>query len=146
MNLITCCATLGIKSCRKAFVIADDESFTSLWRNFGPLVFAELFEFNYVIGWFFKVMPKNLNQTESELWLAHSKTFILIYFRKPFRGGTLSSLTMRSLHVNDMFVHGCECAHVFCVFFLTPAVTEPAESLAMLVETLKYSFVAWFWA
>lgn len=33
--------------------------------------------------------------------------------------------------------------HMFFVgFFLMPAVKEPAESLAMLVETLKYSFVA----
>lgn len=37
----------------------------------------------------------------------------------------------------------CLCTAVSVhMFFLMPAVTEPAESLAMLVETLKYSFVA----
>lgn len=42
-NLITACVTLGSHSCNQAFVIAGSGSFTSLWRNFGPVLFAEVF-------------------------------------------------------------------------------------------------------
>lgn len=42
------------------------ESFTSLWRNFGPLFFAELFQFSHAglfssMNGLCKVMPKHLN-------------------------------------------------------------------------------------
>ncbi len=43
LNLITGCATLCSNNWNQAFVITGNESFTSLWRNFGPLFFAELF-------------------------------------------------------------------------------------------------------
>ncbi len=43
LNLITGCATLCSNNCNQAFAITGNESFKSLWRNFGPLFFAELF-------------------------------------------------------------------------------------------------------
>lgn len=42
-NLITARVTLGSNSCNQAFVIAGSGSFTSLWRNFDPVLFAEVF-------------------------------------------------------------------------------------------------------
>ncbi len=43
LNLITGCGTLCSNNCNQAFAVTGNESFTSLWRNFGPLFFAELF-------------------------------------------------------------------------------------------------------
>lgn len=37
LNRITGWATLGSKNCNQAFAIADNESFTSVWRNVGAL-------------------------------------------------------------------------------------------------------------
>ncbi len=43
LNLIIGCATFCSNSCNQAFAITGNESFTSLWRIFGHLFFAELF-------------------------------------------------------------------------------------------------------
>ncbi len=43
VNLITGWATLSSNNCNQAFAIICNESVTALWRNFGPLILAELF-------------------------------------------------------------------------------------------------------
>ena len=43
LNLITACAALCSNNCNQMFAITCHECFTLLWRNFGPLFFAELF-------------------------------------------------------------------------------------------------------
>ena len=49
------------------FAITYNESFTVLWRNFGPLIFAELLSFNHIGGFssmncLLKVTPQHLNR------------------------------------------------------------------------------------
>ncbi len=41
VDIIMVCATLYSNSCKQAFVITG--AFTSLWRDSGPLLYAELF-------------------------------------------------------------------------------------------------------
>ncbi len=43
LNRITGCATFSSNNCNQTFAITGNEFFTSLWRNFDPLFFAELF-------------------------------------------------------------------------------------------------------
>ena len=42
LNLITGRATLSSNNCNQVFAMTGSESFTALWRNVGPLIFAEL--------------------------------------------------------------------------------------------------------
>lgn len=49
LNLITGCAIHGSKNWHQAFGITHNESFTSLWRNFGPLFLAELFQYEWSV-------------------------------------------------------------------------------------------------
>lgn len=50
LRLITGCTILGSKICNRVFVITGNESLASLWRKFGPLFFAELFQFSSTEG------------------------------------------------------------------------------------------------
>ncbi len=86
LNLITGCATLCGNNCNQAFAITGNESFTSLWRNFGPLFLA----------WIVLIQPHRrvfeheidcLNSCHSisigfmsGLWFGHSKTLILFFY------------------------------------------------------------------
>lgn len=66
LNLISGCASLGSKNYNEVFAITGDKSFTSPWKNFDPLLFAEQF-FNTATLVFqheqpVLVMPKHLNR------------------------------------------------------------------------------------
>lgn len=72
-------------------MITGKNSFTSLWRDFGPLFFPELFKFSHTGGFSsingpFNVMPKHLNLISVYTLTRSSQNLIFDLF-EPFRGG-----------------------------------------------------------
>ena len=72
------------------FAITYNESFTVLWRNFGPLIFAELLSFNHIGGFssmncLLKVTPQHLNRIQVRTLTRPLQS--LFVFLQPFRGG-----------------------------------------------------------
>ncbi len=91
LNLITGWATLSSNNCHQAFAITCNESVTVLWRNFGPLILAELLEFSHIGGFssmnrLFKVMPQHLNRIQVRT-LNRPLQSLHFVFLQPFRGG-----------------------------------------------------------
>lgn len=75
LNIITGCTTLSNKKCNQAFAITHNESFTSVWRNFGLIFCADLFSFIHIWGF------------SSMNCLTWSLQNLNVPFFEPFRGG-----------------------------------------------------------
>lgn len=107
LNLITGCSTLGGKNC--SHVITFNECFTSLWRNFFPLFFAE-FWFSYTEGvlsmdCLFKVWPKHLSWIKSRLTRCHT-------FNVPL-GFIFSHFELRNLKSRNFSNNFHQSSHLF---------------------------------
>ncbi len=91
LNVISGCATLCSNNCNQMLAITGNESFTSLWRNVGPLFFEECFNSAALKG--FRAWKDCLRSChsisigfKSGFSFGHSKTLIL-FFLRPFRCG-----------------------------------------------------------
>lgn len=81
-KLTTGCASFSGNNCNQLSSITGDQSLKSLWKNFSPLVFAELLSFSHT-GWLSSIncclrSCQGITMGfKSALWLGQSKTLIL---------------------------------------------------------------------